>query len=603
MRSRAPDCRIYRSCYRCEVLDCRVRQSINLELPLNLASRMAMRYLNISARDAARLRQLARTREPISMPGHDVDLQTRAKVASQSRCCWLPRSRLVAYAVALTIVASLCCFYRLSENTLFGDEAAFACTTDRMQATGDWVVPFIADRPHLNATPLYNWLTLALEPWSDGSPLWYRFWSAAFGVGCVLMCFAIGAFLFRAEIGLLAGLFLAVNHGFLFDHGIRFGGMDAMLAFFVSAAALCYAWLQTRSTYSWLGWSLIGVSIGLACLSKPPVFGGCFFTLIVLHWFGAGRHQAVMSRVKGPVLAVAAVLIVAAPWYLLLWSRLGNPCLHALFIHNSVERALDPTSHNPLCCHDAIWHSSRAFRLTEVALVCAFGCWFTKYRRSQWGLLLFLGCGYLLALSAAGRAGNYIFYAFPLLAVLLAGLLLDSGPYLVKRFRPDLGRAATRVGVILAVILAGADCVKVLRVFVGPAWRHPPVGIYERIAPELAQRRCHFVLFDFPSAQRLPWWDRPLRNFEDLYYADRMPLADRIWDVEQLKTLLEDGKPTLVVLPPITEPQPQLAGLRSELRVQENPWPSYTYPVLTFHSTPCPIPFAELVRLARGSQR
>ena len=149
-----------------------------------------------------------------------------------------PRGRLVVYALVLTILAGVCCFYRLSEGTLFGDEAAFACTTERMRVTGDYVIPFITDKPHLNATPLYNWLTLALAPWSDGTPLWYRFWSAAFGVGCVLMTFALGTFLFRAEVGLLAGLFLVFNRDFLFCHGIRFGGMDAMVAFFVFLAAL-----------------------------------------------------------------------------------------------------------------------------------------------------------------------------------------------------------------------------------------------------------------------------------------------------------------------------------------------------------------------------
>ena len=95
----------------------------------------------------------------------------------------LPGARTAIGALALTLVAGICCFLRLSEGTLFGDEAAFACTTDRMQSTGNWIVPFLADKPHLNATPLYNWLTLAVVPWSDGTPLSYRFWSAAFGVG------------------------------------------------------------------------------------------------------------------------------------------------------------------------------------------------------------------------------------------------------------------------------------------------------------------------------------------------------------------------------------------------------------------------------------
>src|SRR5690349_22037469 len=110
--------------------------------------------------------------------------------------------RILVYAVALAILAGSVCFFRLREGTLLGDEAAFACTTDHMHATGDWVVLFLRGRPHLNATPLYNWLTVAIAPFFDESPLWYRFWSAAFGAGCVLLTFALGTFLFRAEVGL-----------------------------------------------------------------------------------------------------------------------------------------------------------------------------------------------------------------------------------------------------------------------------------------------------------------------------------------------------------------------------------------------------------------
>ena len=57
--------------------------------------------------------------------------------ASDTRTWTGPRGRIVAYALALTIIAGICCFYRLSEGTLFGDEAAFADTTDHMRDTGD----------------------------------------------------------------------------------------------------------------------------------------------------------------------------------------------------------------------------------------------------------------------------------------------------------------------------------------------------------------------------------------------------------------------------------------------------------------------------------
>ncbi len=541
------------------------------------------------------------------MPGQDVSLRndgTTLSADSRTLGTWLSSSRLriVTYAILLTVLAGFCCFYRLSDGTLLGDEAAFACTTNRMSATGNWIVPFITDKPHLNATPLYNWLTLAISPCFDETPLLYRFWSAVFGVGCVLMGFALGTLFFRAEVGLLAGLLLAFNRDFLFCHGIRFGAMDAMLAFFVSSAIFCYAWLQTRSPRAWPCWGFLGLGIGLACLSKPPVFGGFFFFLLAIHWVATRRGEALAVRVRGPLLAISVTLLIAAPWYILLWSRLGTPALHVLFVHNSVERAIDPSSRNPLCCHDAICHASNAFKLTLPALACALGCWLTNYRRAQWGLLLFLAGGYLLALSTAGKALNYIFYVFPILAVLLAGLFLESGPRLAAWFRPGLARVVTLAGIGLAVVLVGADGLKILRVLVGPAWVHPPMGIYEEIEPDVAQGRYRFILFDFPSPDGATASGASSGNFEDLYYPEKMPLADRARNIQELTSLLEDGKPAIVLLPPLTVPQPQLTGLNPESRVAENPWPFYNYPVLTFHGASSRIPQSEWVRLSRGNQ-
>lgn len=514
------------------------------------------------------------------------------------------RGRVVAYVLVLTVLTSVFSFYRLSEGTLFGDEAAFACTTDRMRATGDWVVPRITDAPHLNAAPLYNWLTLALAPWSDGGPLWYRVWSAAFGVGCVLMGFALGAFLFRAEVGLLAGLFLCLNHTLLFDHGIRFGGMDAMTTFFVTAAVLCYAWVLTGPVRARAGWGLLGAFIGLACLSKPPVFGGFFFTLISAHWFLSQRGVPVRGRVAGPLVAAAAAVLVAGPWYALIWFRLGTPGLHTLFVFNSVTRAVDPADRrNLLCCHDALWFSSRAFRLTELALACALVCCVAKHQRRPLGMLSFLAAGYILALTAAGKAGNYLLYAFPLVAVLVAGLLLEFGPHLVARFRPRYGRTAARIGAVAAVVVVGIDARTILRDFARPAWVHPPVGVYERVTPELAEGRCRFVLYDFPSPSGATASGRALANYEDLYYPPRMPLADRVGNLDELSRLLRDGRPTIVVLPPVTTGPVPCEGLNPDVRIENNPYRFQTYPVLTFHGATAIVPAVELSRLVRANQR
>src|SRR5436190_4284932 len=151
--------------------------------------------------------------------------------------------RLAVYAVALTALGGWTCFYQLDAGMLVGDEAAFAHTTDRMQRTGDYVVPYIdgRDQPHLNAAPLYNWLTcLTADLFEDGN-LRHRFWGAAFGVGCGLAALALGAVLFGPEVGFLAGVLLLTNFAFLFLHGARWCVMESGVAFFATLMLTCYA--------------------------------------------------------------------------------------------------------------------------------------------------------------------------------------------------------------------------------------------------------------------------------------------------------------------------------------------------------------------------
>src|SRR4051812_22976679 len=97
------------------------------------------------------------------------------------------RIRLVAYALVIAAVGCWSCFSRLGASMLLGDEAYFAFTTEHMLATGDYVVPNIGrPHPHLNAAPLYNWLSCLTADWLGDPNVRHRAWSAAFGVGCGL---------------------------------------------------------------------------------------------------------------------------------------------------------------------------------------------------------------------------------------------------------------------------------------------------------------------------------------------------------------------------------------------------------------------------------
>jgi 4-amino-4-deoxy-L-arabinose transferase-like glycosyltransferase len=507
--------------------------------------------------------------------------------------------RLAAYAALLIVVSTIWSYYRLSAGTLIGDENSFACTTERMRATGDWVVPRITEEPHLNATPLYNWLTWAVAPWFDESPLWHRFWTALFGVGCVLATFGLGAALYGAEVGLLAGLLLIFNRDFLFMHGIRACGMESLLTFFVTAGILFFVRIRARLATSWADWAGLGLCFGLACISKPPVFGVLFFgTLVLFHL--ATRHESFASRLSGPSFAAAVTVAVAMPWYVALWLQLGNPALHELFVFNSVQRALDPTARIPFWWHDAILHSSNAFKLFDLALFGALLCCFCNHRRSNTSLLLTPMVIFLAAMTVAGKPAQYAYYVFPLIAILLAAFFLDFGPDLARRFLPVASARYALLGCAsIGLLLASADGLKTLRTFGEPEWIHPPFGAYKHFD----DKKVRIVLFDFPDQVGAFSARKDGFHAEDFYYTPRMPKALRVNDVPTLKSLLADKQPTALFLPPLAARQPDLAGLVPDVRVQETLKYYSTYPILGFHGA---IAESELERvrfIARGGQR
>jgi 4-amino-4-deoxy-L-arabinose transferase-like glycosyltransferase len=510
----------------------------------------------------------------------------------------------------LAVLASAMAFVRLGEGSLYGDEAAFACTTLRMRASGDWVVPYLGGAPHLNATPLYNWLTLASAAWFDESPLPHRFCSALFGVGCVLLTFTLGTLLFSLEVGFLAGLLLTFNRDFFFFHGVRYGGMDALTTFWLTAAVVCYARLQGSASGARVLWAVLGVCIGLAWLSKPPVFGSFFLAVIGLHHLLVRRHEPLGTRVRGPLLALAAGLAVAAPWYALLWVRLGNAALVQLFVFNSVGRALDPLMRDWLCCHKALWHASNSFKLAELALATALGCWLLGRRRPQWGLVLLLTGSFLGGLTAAGKALQYIYYAFPLVCVVLVGVVLDGGPWLAARCWSS-SRALRRgalVGLCLAVVAVGADAVRTVRTLAGPVWVYAPLQVYDRLAPQLAQGSCRFILFDFRGADRTTPPGRTRTHFEELYYGPSMPFANWVETATELRRLLADGKPAVVMLRPL-DPITADPGEPGDLCPEQRPTlgiaKAGAYRVLTFQRTPAELNLSDLItpRPARPCSR
>ncbi len=298
--------------------------------------------------------------------------------------------------VLLAKVAAIAFFTCLGGAHLWDvDEAIFSQTAREMFDRGDAVVPYFNGELFAHKPPLLYWLMMAAYRLLGTSELAARMPSALAGVACVLLTYRLGRLVFSPSVGLWAGLILASNISFALI--ARAATPDALLTLlstlalyaFVAATAKARirsgepnernaAWAgQTRFEPSWRGWMMIYAAMGLAVLTKGPVGvvlptaviglfllvmraepvvaagtlsttagpwwrlairGGCAWLARVL----APRHVLGTIWSMRPLTAVAVVLAVAGPWFVLVERRTDGVFLAEFFGVHNFGRFLGP---------------------------------------------------------------------------------------------------------------------------------------------------------------------------------------------------------------------------------------------------------------------
>ena len=121
-------------------------------------------------------------------------------------------SQTVRHVALLLAISALTFFLNLGTPRLWDrDEPRNAGATLEMLRRGDWIVPVFNDELRVHKPVLINWFMMSAYAVFDDPEFAARFWSAALGLGTVLMTYVIGRRLFNASAGLWAGVVLASN--------------------------------------------------------------------------------------------------------------------------------------------------------------------------------------------------------------------------------------------------------------------------------------------------------------------------------------------------------------------------------------------------------
>ncbi|MGE0452325.1 MAG: ArnT family glycosyltransferase [Vicinamibacteria bacterium] len=210
-------------------------------------------------------------------------------------------------------------------------EVYFVDAARAMVESGDWLVPRYQGQPFFDKPPLVYWLIGGAFEAFGPTLAAARLVPALGALGAVLATVWLGGLLFDRERGLLAGLMLATSVAF-----VSFGriAMSDMLLTALATAAFALVVRLDAGGGRRLA-PLAGAVLGLGVLAKGPV---------ALLLPGLGMLALGWSRRRLPASALwlfasaLAFLLVAAPWFVAVYLRLGPEPLSWFFLRENLER-------------------------------------------------------------------------------------------------------------------------------------------------------------------------------------------------------------------------------------------------------------------------
>ncbi|MHB8974589.1 MAG: glycosyltransferase [Pirellulaceae bacterium] len=250
-----------------------------------------------------------------------------APTGGPTRWGWAANSLAVA---VLGLLAGGLLLGNLTYPFVEPDESRYAQVALEMLQSGDFVVPRLLGEPYLDKPPLLYWATAASLHVFGPCEFGARFPSALAAILTVLVTFILGARLLGSRSAFLASLMLLLSLGFVLSG--RFLLMDGPLALFTTVCLLA-SLLAVHGPQMRLAWWLVAaIACGLGILTKGPV--ALVLTcppLVALLWLD---HCHARIRVWHGLAALAVILLVTAPWFVLIAQRQSDFASYFLWKHH-----------------------------------------------------------------------------------------------------------------------------------------------------------------------------------------------------------------------------------------------------------------------------
>lgn len=335
------------------------------------------------------------------------------------------RKYLLFPGLALAVITLY--LYQLDgTGVLSTDEPRYLAVGRQMAASHDWVMPVLWGKPWFEKPPLLYWL-VALGARADlGMELSGRLPVALLSLAFLAVFFELLRREFCFRVAATASLLLACSAGWLAFSSLAL--TDAPLAICFSIAVLLLLPLvpsERRFSPVELSarFALAGVATGLAVLAKGLV---PIVLLAPAAWYL--RHYA-----RRWWIGLAALLIVASPWYIDVYLRAGFPFIEELFLKHHLARLYSASIEHvqPVYFYIPALFAS-VFPWTPLLLLPIQRRTWTEPRRQY--LLVTVVFGFVFFSAILNKLPGYLLPLLPLLFILISAWFED-------RRLAELGRA------------------------------------------------------------------------------------------------------------------------------------------------------------------
>lgn len=234
---------------------------------------------------------------------------------------------------ALLLAAiSLPYFLNLGKSSIWdANEAFYAETPREMLTSGNYLAPQFNFQVRAQKPPLTYWAVLICYKVFGVNELAVRLPGALASLGVLLFSYGIARALFGTRAALIAAFFTATTPR-IFIMARRLP-IDILLLFFITGTLFFLVRaIRKNETRSWV---LAYLCAGLGFLTKGPVAiaipAGAY-----LCWALWTRRLSLISA--RPLMGSAILILVALPWYLLIYSRHGWTYIAPFFLRDNLGR-------------------------------------------------------------------------------------------------------------------------------------------------------------------------------------------------------------------------------------------------------------------------